>query len=331
MRDANVSGSLTGVPVLVVGAGPQGLLAASELVDRGAQVTVVHGGPLTHPHAIGVAAAAVGLIEPVAMADEDAHLVAALCRTSLPYWMTADSALGVDRRSVRFHAAPGGVPAWVAEMPQARELANGDWAFMSAVVTPQLWLVAQVRRLRALGVQVIRRNVDNLRSVAREYPVIVNASGPGAWALGDEEMFGSRAVLVWSDAQVSEVRFDDERFLYGIPQRRYVGFGGTAVPVHGDPLSWDREPTSEEVKRIVDGAHDLYPELKRIRILAATCNYRPCRPRIRIETEFLKSSVVVHIVGFGGSGWTLAPGASRLAIGQLAAALDLADTDRQTA
>lgn len=305
---------LAGTRVAVVGAGPIGLHTSAELTAKGANVTVLRAGPLVHPNHVGVAAAAAGLIEPVATAREDDGLVEELFLAALPVWMTADPALGVDRRRVRFHAGSQGVPSWVRHMPRAQHDADGSWTFLSAVVTPQIWLAEKAKSLRSSGVIMLKEPVEDLDALTSRYDIVVNASGPGAWAFGDGEMFGTRAVIVWVEAKVEEVRFDDDRFLYGIPQRRLVAFGGTRDRVSGDPATWDRRVYRSDVERLLAGAHELYPELNKLNVVGTTCNYRPERSRLRIEIEESADKLILHLTGLGGSGWTLAPSVARRGI-----------------
>ncbi|MDQ1684817.1 MAG: D-amino-acid oxidase [Frankiaceae bacterium] len=301
----------------VIGAGPIGLSAARVLAAAGFRVTVIHADHPTTPSATFVGPAAAGLIEPVAMSPADEALVAVMFRYAYRRWLAAEEALGVDARVVRYSVAPGAPPpAWLAEVDGLTQTGISSWAFRTVVVTPVTWLAQTRYRLRARGVQLCRQRVTSpagLASLTRQFDVVVNATGPGAWALGDEEMFGRRGVLVWvaPHPQLTDVVFDDASFSYVIPQRRLVAVGGTRDEHRGDPRLWPRQPSAADVAEILGRFAQLpgAPDLSTVQVVGATCDYRPARPRLRLETTSEGGRPVVHATGFGGSGWTLAPAA----------------------
>jgi glycine/D-amino acid oxidase-like deaminating enzyme len=307
----------------IVGSGVVGLHAAAELTRGGFAVTVVSA--TSDPAAVTplqVSRAAAGLVEPVATAPEDEVVVTELFTESYAVWLTraADRALGVDRRRVRYRGDPTtGLPRWIDAMVGATHYADGTAGFDSAVVTPPLFLSEFRRRLVDAGVQFVTHRVEHLAELADgSFDVVVNASGPGAWRLGDPAMYGRRGVLVWArrPTGLDTVEFDAASFSYGIPQRDLLALGGTADPAYGDPAGWDRHARVSDVVRILAAAARLYPDLdvEALDVVDVTCNYRPSRTRLRIEAELTRGVPVVHLTGFGGSGWTLAPAAARRAL-----------------
>lgn len=303
--------------VCIVGAGPIGLHTAHQLINSGYEVTVISADLPATRSATFAGPAAAGLIEPVATEPEDAALVTDLFRTSYTYWLSlvGDTALGVDFRRVRFrvgdHEAP---PQWFDEVANLTADGPTDYSFDTAVVTPMLWLSEIRRRLKLLGVDFRQRRLarpDELTRLTAEFSVVINATGPGAWALGDPDMYGRRGVLVWvaPHPALTKVHFDNAAFLYAIPQRHRVALGGTSDPVFGNPGSWRRHPTDHEVQRILAGVAQLCPGLSAddLSVLDTSCDYRPCRSRLRLDLVSDAGRRLLHLTGFGGSGWTLAP------------------------
>ena len=242
-------------------------------------------------------------------------------RESYLRWLPTAADLGVDRRIVRYRAASeSDRPQWLDAVDELPQPAPATWAFATVVVTPAIWFPATCERLKQRGVVFRQCEVagrDALLDLGKQFDVVVNASGPGAWHLGDDRMFGKRGILIWAQGHpdLQDVLFDAETFTYAIPQRDVVALGGTQDEHRGDPRGWSREPSAADVEallRRIRATPDL-PDLEDLKIIAVTCDYRPARDRIRIETDHHDGAAIVHVTGFGGSGWTLAPAAARRA------------------
>jgi len=163
------------------------------------------------------------------------------------------------------------------------------------------------RELEGLGVPIVERKVARVDEIEAG-TVIVDCCGLGSRELfQDPELFGIRGHVLrvkapWVRHHVESHGVDATRPAYIIPNTDTVVLGGTKE------RSEDRTSTAEERQEIFDRCKAIVPSLEAAELVGHWVGLRPGREGIRLEMDEVDGRVVVHNVGHGGSGLTLAWG-----------------------
>lgn len=307
--------------VLVVGGGVVGLTTALELLDAGYSVQVAARELLGDT----TSAVAAAFWYPYAAYPEGQ--VTRWAQVSLRRFMTLaeDPATGVLRReALEIFPKERSEPGWASVAEQfhplgAAELPPGyadGFRFTTTVVETAVylpWLQAQVE---ARGGTVVRRAIAGLDEV-RGRPIAVICAGLGARELvPDASVYPIRGQVVRVENPglgslhgppgLSRVWIDEHsgpEITYIVPRSRDVVLGGS-IEAHAE----DRTPDPARTREIVARCARLEPRLADAPILSVAVGLRPARPTVRLETETLGDTLVVHNYGHGGAGVTLSWG-----------------------
>lgn len=96
----------------------------------------------------------------------------------------------------------------------------------------------------------------------------------------------------------------EDQFTLVLPCSDDVVLGGTA-----QVGSWDRIPTGEDTKLILQRCSNLVPEIADSEILGESVGLRPGRPEVRLELEQSPAgNGIIHNYDHGGGGFTVAWG-----------------------
>jgi len=304
-----------GLPILVIGAGVTGLTTAVTLAEAGHPTQVYTAEP---PEATtsAVAGALWGpwLVEPRQRVLRWAeHSLTTLSELAADPRTGVRLASGIDISGV--HHNP---PDWAHLLPDRRpcnhdELPPGyryGTHYTAPLVDMPRYLAYLGDRLRHAGGMVELRSVASLYEVGQEWPIVVNCSGLGSWALvADHELHPIRGqhVLVTNPGLTDFLEADtgDSPDLIAIyPHADHVVLGGTA-----EPGRWNREPDPATSHAIVARCTAVEPRLRDARRIGDRVGLRPTRPEIRVSVEHLQDgTVVAHNYGHGGAGVTISWG-----------------------
>ncbi|MDN5893561.1 MAG: FAD-binding oxidoreductase [Nocardioides sp.] len=197
-------------------------------------------------------------------------------------------------------------PWWISAVPSlARESALPDgyadgWSFTTPIIEMPIYLGWLIERIEALGGTITRLNLSALPTGSCP---VVNCAGLGARFLGSDKSVvpvSGQTVLV---EQVGLARWslDESGPTYVVPRSCDIVIGGTA-----DEGEWNRTPSPEAARAILDRATRLVPALEGAKVLRHKVGLRPVRPAVRVE----RVGDVVHCYGHGGAGVTLSWGAA---------------------
>jgi D-amino-acid oxidase len=168
------------------------------------------------------------------------------------------------------------------------------WRFIAPVVHMPTYLGYLRDRAERAGAGVEARTVDRLDLA----PVVVNCTGIGARDLvPDEQVTPVRGqVVIVANPGITEWFVgESDPPVYYFPHGDTVLLGGTAGHTRSD----------EEIR---DRCAAIEPLLKDAPIVERRTGRRPTRPTVRLESERINGSLVIHNYGHGGAGVTLSWG-----------------------
>jgi D-amino-acid oxidase len=298
----------------VVGAGIVGLAAASRLLDRGWEVTVL----ADRPTAESTSHLAAAVWFPTRAAPRDR----VLAWGAATFRELADQARRevpgvVMRESLALYREDPGRPWWSAAVEDLRparpdELPPGyshGLRFTVPLVEMPVHLPWLTEHVAGQGARFAARRLDTLDDAANDTDLVVAAPGLGARdLLPDDTVTPVRGqiVRVANPGLTLSVRDEDHPGgrAYVHPRAHDVILGGTL-----DEGVWDATPDPATAEAIVARCLDLVPELAGADVLGTVAGLRPARPTVRLERAALADGTpVIHDYGHGGSGITLAWG-----------------------
>jgi D-amino-acid oxidase len=298
----------------VVGAGIVGLAAASRLLDRGWEVTVL----ADRPTAESTSHLAAAVWFPTRADPRDR----VLAWGAATFRELADQARRgvpgvVMRESLTLHREDPGEPWWAAAVGDLRparpdELPSGySHGLRFAVPLVEMpvhlpWLTAHVE---ARGARFVTTHLTTLDDATGATDLVVAAPGLAARELvPDDTVTPVRGQIVRVANPGLTLSIRDEAHpggrAYVHPRADDVILGGTL-----DEGVWDATPDPATAEAIVARCTDLVPALAGAPVLDTVAGLRPARPTVRLERGTLADGTpVVHDYGHGGSGVTLAWG-----------------------
>jgi D-amino-acid oxidase len=299
---------------IVIGAGVSGLTTAICLAEVGVRVTIW----TAEPTEATTSMAAGAMWGPYHVEPFD--LVAAWGATTLDTLrrLAAESGTGV-RLVSGIEAARDEVdpPAWGDQLDGFRmcertELPPGfatGWRYTAPLIDMPTYLTYLRQRLADSGGQIRARRVAALTEAVGETDVVVNCAGIGARGLvPDPDLFPIRGQLVVvENPGITEFFSEDTGsspdLLHYYPHGETVVLGGTA-----QPDSWNSEPDPETAAAIVRRCVEVEPRLRNARIIAHRVGLRPTRAQVRVDSQDLDGTRIIHNYGHGGAGVTLSWG-----------------------
>ena len=90
---------------------------------------------------------------------------------------------------------------------------------------------------------------------------------------------------------------------YTIARRDCTVLGGTA-----QSDDWSLELRESDRETILQKCEAVWPELDRTKIIGESVGLRPSRSEVRLESELVNDTLIVHNYGHGGAGVTLSWG-----------------------
>jgi glycine/D-amino acid oxidase-like deaminating enzyme len=279
------------------------------------------------PDDVTTSEGAAGLWKPFALSGTPDELVNRWGKETLDHYMelylsgkAAETGILLSSAYELFEEPLDGLPAWKDVVPAFRRLSPADvqfydpsgrhvdgYAYDTIITEGRLYLGWIVRELEAMGVTITERRVESIDEVDAE-SLIVDCCGLGSRELfNDTSMYGIRGHVLrvrapWVRHHVESHGIDAARPAYIIPNSDTVVLGGTKE------RSEDRTSTEAERREIFERCKAIVPSLEAAEILGHWVGLRPGRDGIRLEVEELDGRTIIHNVGHGGSGLTLAYG-----------------------
>ncbi len=300
--------------VLVIGAGVSGLTTAICLAEAGLSVTIR---TADRPgQTTSVAAGAVWGLTRVGPPDRIVEWgqagLEALSKLAVEPGTGVRMAVGqeISRAPLKPHDWTGLVTG--LRSCEKSELPDGftyGWHYTAPLATMPVYLGYLQARFERAGGTLEVSPVRSLGGLAGAAPVIVNCSGADAHDLvPDPAVVPVRGqVVIAANPGIEEflINRDPEPpwIVYMFPHGDTILLGGT-----NDEGNWDKEPKTEVAERIMAGCSAIEPRLRGVEILGHRVGLRPCRPKVRLESEPLDGSVLWHNYGHGGAGISLSWG-----------------------
>ena len=287
--------------VVIVGAGVSGLTTAVCLAEAGFKINIISSG--TGSATTSFAAGATWspyLVEWTERSRSWSFETLDELRA-----LAADPAAGIELMAgIEASPEPVGPPEWrdrLAGFAMTTDLPSGfasGWRYVAPVVDMPAYLGYLESRAKAAGATLSQRTVDRLDLA----PAVVNCTGVGARALaGDADLSPVRGQVVIAENPGLTEWFvaESDPPVYFFPHGGTVLLGGTAGGA---------ERSDEEIR---DRCAEVEPRLKDARIIGRRAGLRPVRPAVRVESERIGDSQVIHNYGHGGAGVTLSWGCAR--------------------
>lgn len=206
-------------------------------------------------------------------------------------------------------------PCAAEELPEG--FRSGFRATMPLIDMPR-YLDRLEARLIAAGGRIDIHAVGKLAEATAAADVVVNCTGLGAGELANDDTVrpvrGQHVVL--SNPGLDELFMElsvGSEWTSFFPHHDRVVCGGISVPD-----SWDMSVDPELTERIIARCCNIEPRLADTEVIETIVGLRPDRPSVRVESEKVGGSRVIHNYGHGGNGvslsWGCAREATRLAL-----------------
>lgn len=306
--------------VAVIGSGVIGLHTALEATNRGSQVTIYHTGDLWSTCS---AKSAASFKPHEVVYDETVHFMVK------HGWDVFDFLSKDTDAGVRLHthweasSARKDPPRYLEVMQGFKEFVFPNvpggyaygWRYETFFIDMSVHLPWLEKLLRKSGVNFVPvsasrfNRLDDLTFLEEE--IIFNCTGLGAGKLCDDPSvypIKGQVVLIGPIADMDWSISADGFYIY--PRKNDTVLGGTTEH------HIDSDTNDAAVTQVLLRAN------KRIRqtlslgdVLELRCGLRPYREfGVRLEKETRNSKTIIHNYGHGGSGVTLAPGSSKMAV-----------------
>ena len=203
-------------------------------------------------------------------------------------------------------------PAWNEDIAAFRILDGSEipegyvfgWEFRAPVIEMQIYMPWLRSKIEKLGGSFAQSFIEDLGEVPGD--VVVNCVGLGARELcDDEDVRPARGQVIFIDQDPGIGHFDQqpETLTYTIARRDCTVLGGTA-----QSDDWSLELRESDRETILQKCEAVWPELDRTKIIGESAGLRPSRSEVRLESELVNDTLIVHNYGHGGAGVTLSWG-----------------------
>ncbi|MEO7765937.1 MAG: FAD-dependent oxidoreductase [Ferruginibacter sp.] len=298
--------------IAIIGAGISGMSTAYLLAADGHRITILANA--FSPNITSNKAAAFWF--PYHIRNDERGI--AWCNTSYRYYkaFAHEPSTGISmyklRKVLQSNVAEE-EPIWVSFMPQGsyRVMAEDELTAGIAkaydvtvpLIETQIFLPWLQQRLVESGVVFIEREIDNLDEMAVQYDMLINCSALGARKLcNDDKIIPVRGQVALLEPKTGmPIYLDNESLLYVVPRKDAIIVGGT---YEAGVETACTEPGT--IERLLLNAFEVFPELKKQKVIGSWAGIRPFRAEVRVEKEAGKN--IIHNYGHGGSGFTLAFG-----------------------
>ncbi|MCI2417679.1 FAD-binding oxidoreductase [Saccharopolyspora sp. K220] len=302
-------------PVLVIGAGVQGLTTGVVLAEAGRRVRI-----RTADRPQDTTSAVAGAMWGPAMLRPADRVLYWVTRSHAEFTALArDEASGVHLAAGRMAARADlgdTLPAETKLIPDLRRctpaelpegFVSGYRATVPLIDMPR-YLDYLVDRFQDAGGELLLSPVTSLADAVAEAATVVNCTGVGACELvGDPGVHPVRGqhVIVRNpglDEYFIELT-NSEEFVGYLPHGDRVVLGGVAVE-----HDWDRTPRDDVSAGIRRRCAAVEPRLADAEVLAEQVGLRPGRDAVRVEAERYEGARIIHNYGHGGCGVALSWG-----------------------
>lgn len=305
------------LPIAVIGGGVIGLTSAIRLLEHGFPTTIF--AKVTSPHTTSDVAAAYWAPEPILEGGPRESW--ALTSLATFRQLAADPSIGIDIMPLYELADSLAIETFAgalenSSLEQVETVTAGvfpsPWSGLSFIVpridvpTYMPWLF---QRFLTLGGELKRAEIHNLRTLAADFPLIVNCTGLGAQALTGDSVFPIRGQVIRvrkpidlppyiiSAASTADVT-------YIVPRRHDCLLGGTF-----QDYNYDLQVDAATAESILQRCVNFHPALQHAEIIEHRVGLRPGRAQVRLEVEPLTATTtVIHNYGHGAYGHTLSWG-----------------------
>ncbi len=300
--------------VLVIGAGVSGLTSAICLAEAGLRIGVY----AAEPPAQTTSVAAGAMWSPYLVEPVDRVRVWSAHSLEVFQQLATDPKTGVHLTAgVEASRTPTGPPKWGNQLDGFRmcdpaELPAGfvtGWRFTAPLIDMPRYLDYLQGRLADAGSTIQIRRIGSLHEIRHQAPVVVNCTGMGAHDLvPDPELTPVRGQLVVVENPGLTEFFSEDTgpspdLLHYSPHGNTVVLGGVAQPGR-----WSRQPDPATSAAILSRCAQIEPRLRNARVLDHRVGLRPTRPHVRVETQPVDGTRLIHNYGHGGAGVTLSWG-----------------------
>lgn len=207
-------------------------------------------------------------------------------------------------------------PVWIDFMPEntcrlmdASELDNDiglGYEIKVPLIETQIFLPWLSNELIKKGVLFYQKEIESLHELTSNYAAVINCTGLGAQKIcNDRNIIPVRGqVALLEPLEDFDIYLDNEMPLYIVPRKDAMIIGGTY-----EENVYIKETEPDTIKKLLENAYSVFPELKRNRVIGDWAGLRPFRNEVRVEQEIATN--IIHNYGHGGSGFTLAFGCAK--------------------
>jgi D-amino-acid oxidase len=180
------------------------------------------------------------------------------------------------------------------------------------LIETQIFLPYLKNYVTERNVKFIEREINDLDELKNEYDFIINSTALGAQKLcNDKTIIPVRGQVALIETRTDfPIYLDNEKPLYLVPRKDAMIVGGTY-----EENVYEEKTESSTIEKILSNAYEVFPELKKQKLIGSWAGLRPYRPTVRVEKE----NNIVHNYGHGGSGFTIAFGCADEVVNMLEA------------
>ncbi len=203
-------------------------------------------------------------------------------------------------------------PVWIEFMPQGscsimpkEKLQSGilkAYSVLVPLIETQIFLPYLQNFLTKKNVVFEKKMIHDFSELS-SFSIIINCSALGARKLcNDETVIPVRGQVALIETKTEmPVYLDNEMPLYIVPRKDAMIIGGTY-----EENVFQETTDAATIQHILNNAYNVFPELKKQKVIGSWAGLRPYRSAVRVEHE--AGTNIIHNYGHGGSGFTLAFG-----------------------
>jgi D-amino-acid oxidase len=169
------------------------------------------------------------------------------------------------------------------------------------LIETQIFLPYLKNYVSAKNVKFIEREINSFDEIKNDFDFIINCTALGSQKLcNDKNIIPVRGQVALIETRTDfPIYLDNEKPLYLVPRKDAMIVGGTY-----EENMYEEKTEPSTIKKILNNAYAVFPELKQQKVIGSWAGLRPYRPTVRVEKE----NNIIHNYGHGGSGFTIAFG-----------------------